>query len=968
MLSAKCSRDDCGEGENSHSATENDESTTARRTLGYTRPLAKCFSKTASPAITPEVSTQSACSDLNPSPGLPGKSIVCEPSIRENKARKKLIFNYSAKNDKGNHRQHLKRKAVQQLKSDVSDNDSEESDSLRDFDGSDFDDPTWGDDNRSTKESSSSDSEKRKKDSVGEYQDEVRQTLQCKRKTGPESRAPSPDFFGPEDDGAESNQLFFHSTPKSSRLSLGKKKKPQRAAVSENRTINCSSNKPMQITTLTDSNQLSSCSTPKSSQAENKNNSGVSVENLSPRPIRKTRLKPPTRLSSPDIFASEEENWESEDTLRLESPSSSSSSSLTSKTPTRRKRKLEVAEMIDDSDEERNLVPQKKIRKKKSTSYLSKEEKSMRQHLRNSGQAYVTYYSNKEIGPRKRKQPHVCTRNYCHVTITDDIGESLFTEYWEQASYEKRVAYVAARLKACPIKSRRPRLPPGHKKAHPKSVMWNYYFHIHGEVKQVCKSTFLGTLGETDGFVKFVVINKKRKLSGVTRDGQRGKKSAKHKLTDEKINGVTQHVLKFPSYKSHYKRAEVGDRRYLPSHLNIKQMHQMYLNEGGNVSYSTYQRIFNTLGRSFRKPPTDTCAKCDAWQQKLEHAPDQVTKEEVQKEWNVHLDRAQAAYDFKRNCKVQAETDETLRVLIFDLEQVLETPLLSAGETFYLRQLSTYNLTIYDTTSKLTLCYMWCELDGNRGANDIASCIFVHFLEEIPDTVKKVVLFSDSTVSQNRNSIVAAMFLTVLQMHCSVRSIEHVFLEAGHTRLEVDSKHSVIDCNKNNVDKICVPSDWYELVRSIGSSNKEFPNGRFKVVEMKGEFYDFQSLLKGPLVKRTITTTKDKFNWLTTPLLRYDVNKPGKVFFKGSLGDNGYGCLDFQRRGKAGEYSAKNLQASLKPIYQEPLPVSTQKKKDLMKLLKLLPPRCHDFYKSISSSDAITDDKDDEDSSSSESE
>ncbi|XP_052127880.1 dentin sialophosphoprotein-like [Frankliniella occidentalis] len=207
--SAECSRDDCGEGENSHSATENDESTTSRRTLGYTRPLAnKCFSKTTSPTRTSEVtkqpdvrdegaschsatdtettparrtlgyttiplanefsssckttfevSTQSACSDSNPSPGLPEKSIDCEPSIRENKARKKLIFNYSAKNDEGNHRQHLKRKAVQQLKPDVSDNDSEESDSRRDFDGSDFDDPTWGDDKRSTKESSSSDSE-----------------------------------------------------------------------------------------------------------------------------------------------------------------------------------------------------------------------------------------------------------------------------------------------------------------------------------------------------------------------------------------------------------------------------------------------------------------------------------------------------------------------------------------------------------------------------------------------------------------------------------------------------------------------------------------------------------------------------------------------------------------------------------------------------------------------------------------
>ncbi|KAK3925963.1 Ribosomal RNA large subunit methyltransferase E, partial [Frankliniella fusca] len=217
----------------------------------------------------------------------------------------------------------------------------------------------------------------------------------------------------------------------------------------------------------------------------------------------------------------------------------------------------------------------------------------------------------------------------------------------------------------------------------------------------------------------------------------------------------------------------------------------------------------------------------------------------------------------------------------------------------------------------------------------------------IPDTVRKLILFSDSTIGQNRNSIVSAMFLTLLEMHCSIKSIEHVFLEAGHTRLEVDSKHSVIERSKQHVDKIHVPSDWYDLVRKLGTSTKNFPNGRFHVVEMKGEFCDFHALFKGPLIKRTTTTTNDKFVWLSTPLLRYDANKPGKVFFKKNIRDTGYGCLDFQRTGKAGAYSAGHLQKYVKKIYLSPLPVTESKKKDLMKLLKLLPPSCHEFYRSI---------------------
>ncbi|KAE8738917.1 hypothetical protein FOCC_FOCC015595 [Frankliniella occidentalis] len=622
-----------------------------------------------------------------------------------------------------------------------------------------------------------------------------------------------------------------------------------------------------------------------------------------------------------------------------------------------RKRNLEIAEMEDDSDEERNLVPQKKRRERKKSATnknkLSKEERSLNSHLRNSGKKYRNY-KNEEVGERQRKKPHVCTRNKCHETVTDEIGEAIFHEYWEQNSYEKRVSYVASRVETYPIKVSRPRLPAGHPKAHRKSVSHKYFFDIHGERKEVCKKTFLGTLGETDGFLMITTHKKSQSISGVNKNGKRGKHVPAHKLKQTTIEEVKQHILKFPSHKSHYKRAEVGETRYLPSHLDRRQMHQMYLQEEHTpVSYSTYERIFNTMGRSFKKPYTDTCEKCDTWKEKVTHAPDVETQEKLQEEWDAHLDRAKAAYDLKKKCKIQAESDPTLRVLIFDLEQVLETPLVSTGAAFYLRQLNTYNLTIYDTTTKLTHCYMWSEVDGKRGANEIASCIFFHCLDQIDETVKKVILFSDSTVGQNKNSILSAMFLTLVQIHCSIQSVEHVFLEAGHTRLEVDSKHSVIERKKDHVDKVNVPSDWYNLVRSIGGGNN--PNRRFRVVEMAGEFYDFQSFYAGPLVRRTVTTTGDKFVWLETPLLRYDANRPGKIFFKTNLEHLAYGCLSFQRSGKAGEYSAQNLRSALKVLYKSPLPITVEKKKDLLKLLPLLPPSCHDFYKSIKTTDDPSD-------------
>ncbi|KAK3917941.1 STAM-binding protein-like A [Frankliniella fusca] len=630
-----------------------------------------------------------------------------------------------------------------------------------------------------------------------------------------------------------------------------------------------------------------------------------------------------------------DESWgDSDASIYMESAASDDSSSGDSSsykaTPHSSKiRNLELAEM-EDSDDERQCVPQKKMRKRK--------KKCQMQQRRKGSEKILT----------KRKPPHTCKRKRCQDIITDEVGDSIFSEYWEQESYEKRVQYVSSRVEIVPVKTKRLRLQPGHEKSHPKSVTHKYFFHIHGEAKPVCKETFLGTLGETDGFLRFGVSKKQKSVSGTVQQDKRGKHTPKHKLKPETVEEVTTHVLGFPSYKFHYKRSEVGDTRYLPSHLDIRQMYNMYIDEGHTfVSYSTYERIFNTLGRSFKKPSTDTCQKCDSWQQMLREEKDPQKREEIERLRNAHLDRAQAAYDLKRKLKEEAQSDPSLRVLIFDLEQVLETPLLSTGAAFYLRQLSTYNLTIYDSTTKKTHCYMWSEIDGNRGANEIASCIYYHCLDVIPDTVKKIVLFSDSTTGQNRNSILAAMFLLLVQIHASIQTVEHVFLEVGHTRMEVDCKHSIIERKKLHTDKINVPSDWFDLVRKLGEPTPQYPLSRFSVTEMKGEFYDFQSLLKGPLVLRQHTTLKQKFSWMTTPLLRYEAKHPGKVFFKKSLQEKGYSCLDFKRRGKAGEYDAANLSRHRKRLHVKPLPISKEKKNDLLKLLPLIPTSAHDFYKSI---------------------
>lgn len=133
---------------------------------------------------------------------------------------------------------------------------------------------------------------------------------------------------------------------------------------------------------------------------------------------------------------------------------------------------------------------------------------------------------------------------------------------------------------------------------------------------------------------------------------------------------------------------------------------------------------------------------------------------------------------------------------------------------FYLRQLATYNLTIHNCSSGDSTHFMWPECTAGRGANEIASCIYSH-LKSIPNGIKHVVLYSDTCGGQNKNSYIFSMFHYAIHKHPSIEVIDHKFLVPGHTHLECDVDHAVIERTKkkSSID-IHLPRDWYQLVKS----------------------------------------------------------------------------------------------------------------------------------------------------------
>lgn len=564
--------------------------------------------------------------------------------------------------------------------------------------------------------------------------------------------------------------------------------------------------------------------------------------------------------------------------------------------------------------------------------------KQRRKTLRNTGKSYTTA-KGKTINARQLK-PFVCQhkkdKTYACPSLTEDMKRAINEEYWALGEYNLRLRYVASKMTVELPKRKR-----GKKDQVHRCSSWKYHLNFNEMKYQVCRKAFLLVLSETDRFVRTVAEKKLKSVGGFPEPDQRGKSAASHKkkLSPATIEEIKGFINSVPAYVSHYCRRQT-QQKYLPSHLNRTKLYKKYLNAGHRfVSLSTFKRVFKPMKLKFKKNHTDTCSKCDEFDMKIKCTTDEEEKLRIEKEHELHLRKAQKAYDLKDEKIKEAETDETKRVLVFDLEQCLPTPDVSTGKVYYLRQMYAYNLTIVDTKTGKTYCYMWHEGQAGRGANEISSSLFIHMIDDLPPVVTHVTIISDCCSGQNRNSVVAAALMSALESHPTLRTIDHIFLVPGHTRMECDSRHSMVERYKDKVEqRPCVPMDWYSLVEKAGE-------GKFIVKEVGEKFYDFHKLLQGrnsPLVKKKKDTEGNDFRWLQSCWFRYSKSLPQQVLVKSSYSNPTFQTVNFKRRGSK-VTSLTSCLEKLPGVH----PISHKKKADLLKILPLIGKEYHRFYEEL---------------------
>lgn len=173
---------------------------------------------------------------------------------------------------------------------------------------------------------------------------------------------------------------------------------------------------------------------------------------------------------------------------------------------------------------------------------------------------------------------------------------------------------------------------------------------------------------------------------------------------------------------------------------------------------------------------------------------------------------------------------------------------------FYSRKLAYYNFSVYESNSKAGYCYLWSEVDGHRGSNEISSILFLYLntVDEKND-VQDISLYCDSCPGQNKNHKVLSM-LHYFLFQCSknIKKITINYLLPGHTYMPVDSIHACIDKSiKKKV--IWAPSEWSTVIR-----NSRIKIGPYNTIVLKHtDFIDWTQVCNSVFSKPKMIDTNN---------------------------------------------------------------------------------------------------------------
>lgn len=142
-------------------------------------------------------------------------------------------------------------------------------------------------------------------------------------------------------------------------------------------------------------------------------------------------------------------------------------------------------------------------------------------------------------------------------------------------------------------------------------------------------------------------------------------------------------------------------------------------------------------------------------------------KIELEEKFNKHIEEKSLSRIEKQKDRQNITKND--KVVIYDLEAVLQCPRGDSSAFYYKSKLNSYNLTLTELTKSssktaydVVHCYFWTESDAKRGAVEIGTCIlkYMERLCEGHPEDKNIIFYSDNCCGQNKNKYIATLYLS----------------------------------------------------------------------------------------------------------------------------------------------------------------------------------------------------------------
>lgn len=344
-----------------------------------------------------------------------------------------------------------------------------------------------------------------------------------------------------------------------------------------------------------------------------------------------------------------------------------------------------------------------------------------------------------------------------------------------------------------------------------------------GEKFNVCKTYFLTTLGFKKNNDKVVRSALKHLRNDEIRD-RRGLNPNPRKI-DNRL--IIDHINSFHPAISHYRREHAPNRKYLPSDLNVRDMHKDFCEKHNCspencVSYDHYRRVLKDLNISFAKLGSEECETCEIY--KIHNTNFEIRHRNCAecKQYEIHhkryvLARDKYNEDKKYQMKNNNENSDTMFYSV-DLEKVIMLPRLEEFKVvMFCPRIILFNESFVPlgdkklSGSRQTYACIWHEAISGRKKDDIASC-FKAFFTYYRD-LKHITLWMDNCAAQNKNwSLLSYLVYLINSNDVNLETVTLKYLEVGHTFMSADEFHHQVELSLKRKKRIYDFDDFRQAV------------------------------------------------------------------------------------------------------------------------------------------------------------